>query len=104
MTEESWTRERLAEECQNALAEAAADPAIMARLPASVRRDIERAVGAPASSDVVVESEPWSIELLRRMTRSQFNARVKTGDLPPFDLAAQLLNERLRVAASKRAR
>lgn len=101
MTGEPWTRERLAEECQSALVDAAADPALMARLPASVRRDIERAVGAPASSEDVVVSEPWSIELLRRMTRREFNARVKGGDLPPFDLAAQLLNERLRVAAGK---
>lgn len=42
-----------------------------------------------------MENEPWSIELLRRMTRREFNARVQAGDLPPFDLAAQLLKERL---------
>jgi hypothetical protein len=40
-------------------------------------------------------NEPWSIELLRRMTRGQFNARVKAGDLPPVDLAMQLMTERL---------
>lgn len=42
-----------------------------------------------------MEIEPWSIELLRRMTRGQFNARVKAGDLPPVDLAMQLMTERL---------
>ncbi len=42
-----------------------------------------------------MQSEPWTIDLLRRMTRGQFNARVKTGDLPPVDLAMQLMTERL---------
>ena len=46
--------------------------------------------------------EPWSIELLRRMTRGQFNARVKAGDLPPVDVAVELLHERLKRAADRR--
>jgi len=49
-----------------------------------------------------MESEPWSIDLLRRMTRAEFNARVKRGDLPPVDMAAELLHERLRRAAGRR--
>lgn len=42
-----------------------------------------------------MQNEPWSIELLRKMTRREFNARVKAGDLPPTDLAMQLMTERL---------
>lgn len=48
-----------------------------------------------------MQNEPWSIELLRRMTREQFNARVKAGDLPPFEMAAELLNERLKRAIER---
>lgn len=49
-----------------------------------------------------MEIEPWSIELLRRMTRQQFNARVKAGDLPPVDMAVELLHERLKRAVERR--
>ena len=49
-----------------------------------------------------MESEPWSIDLLRRMTRQEFNARVKRGDLPPVDMAAQLMAERLGLAVERR--
>lgn len=49
-----------------------------------------------------MQSEPWSIELLRRMTRQEFNARVKAGDLPPVDLAMQLMTERLERAVDRR--
>jgi len=48
-----------------------------------------------------MQNEAWSIELLRRMTRQEFNARVKTGDLPPVDLAMQLMTERLEHRVNK---
>lgn len=51
----------------------------------------------------VMGNEPWSIELLRRMTRQQFNARVKAGDLPPVDMAVDLLHERLKRAVERRS-
>ena len=50
-----------------------------------------------------MENEPWSIELLRRMTRGQFNARVKAGDVPPIDLAMQLMTERLGLRHKRRS-
>lgn len=49
-----------------------------------------------------MQNEPWSIELLRRMTRREFSARVKAGDLPPSDIAMQLMAERLGRAARRR--
>lgn len=49
-----------------------------------------------------MDNEPWSIELLRGMTRGQFNARAKAGDLPPFELAAELLHERLKRTVERR--
>lgn len=49
-----------------------------------------------------MENQPWSIEVLRSMTREQYWKRVRAGDLPPVDLAAELLAERLRLAAGRR--
>lgn len=48
-----------------------------------------------------MQDEPWTIDLLRRMRRAEFNARVKRGDLPPVDLAAQLMAERLGLAVER---
>jgi len=48
-----------------------------------------------------MENEPWSIEVLRSMTREQYWKRVRAGDLPPVDLAAQLLRERLEKALAQ---
>ena len=49
-----------------------------------------------------MKDEPWSIEVLRSMTREQYWKRVRAGDLPPVELAAELLAERLRLAAARR--
>lgn len=43
----------------------------------------------------MMADDPWSIELLRRITRQQFNERIKAGDFPPLDLAMQLMMERM---------
>lgn len=40
-------------------------------------------------------SEPWTIERLRRMTRGEFEQHIKRGDLPPPDVAAAFLKEKL---------
>lgn len=51
-----------------------------------------------------MQNEPWSIELLRRMTRREFNGRVKRGDLPPADIAVAFLKERLERAVDRTRR
>ena len=42
-----------------------------------------------------MQNEPWTMERLRKMTRQEFRECEKRGDLPPFELAAQLITERL---------
>ncbi len=42
-----------------------------------------------------MSDEPWTIERMRRMTREQFNERIKRGDLPPTDVAVAFMQERL---------
>lgn len=49
-----------------------------------------------------MEDEPWSIEVLRSMTREQYWKRIRAGDLPPVELAAELMTERLRLAVGRR--
>ena len=72
--------------CRKAVEDIASDPDAMAALPDSVRAAVsERA-----------EPQPWTIERLRGMTRQEFRACVKRGDLPPAEIAAQLFEERLR--------
>lgn len=46
MTGEPWTRERLAEECRRVIADIQQDTALLAKLPARVRRDIAAHVDA----------------------------------------------------------
>lgn len=46
MTDQPWTRERLAEECSRVIADIQQDAALLAKLPASVRRDIDAHVSA----------------------------------------------------------
>lgn len=42
-----------------------------------------------------MSDEPWTIERMRKMTREQFNERIKRGDLPPTDVAVAFMQERL---------
>lgn len=46
MTGEPWTRERLAEECSRLIADIQQDAALIAKLPAPMRRDIDAHVSA----------------------------------------------------------
>ena len=39
---------------------------------------------------------------MRRMTRGEFEQRIKRGDLPPSDVAAAFLKERLEQAVERR--
>lgn len=46
MTAEPWTRERLAGECSRVIADIQQDAALLAKLPARFRRDIDTHVAA----------------------------------------------------------
>jgi hypothetical protein len=51
-----------------------------------------------------MQNEPWTMERLRKMTRQEFRECEKRGDLPPAELAVELVAERLgmRVERGKR--
>lgn len=47
-----------------------------------------------------MRNEPWTMERLRRMTRQEFWECRRRGDLPPPDLAARLMSERLGLSSA----
>lgn len=49
-----------------------------------------------------MSDEPWTIERLRRMTRGEFEQHIKRGDIPPSDVAAAFLKEKLDRAVERR--
>ncbi len=51
-----------------------------------------------------MQDEPWTMDRLRSMTRREFQECVKRGDLPPADLASELIAERLSLATKRRQR
>lgn len=79
--------------CRRAVEDVAADPAKLARLPAKLQAEVLAITGAGPM--------PWTIERLRTMTRGEFQECVSRGDLPPPDLAAQLVAERLAERAER---
>jgi hypothetical protein len=90
------TTEEMRAACRQAIDDIAADPEKLARLPAAVRDKVA------ALSDAA--PLPWTIERLRTMTRQEFQECVRRGDLPPPDLAAQLVAERLGERAERERR
>lgn len=90
------TTDEMRAACRQAIEDIAADPEKLARLPAAVRDRVAAMSGAAAL--------PWTIERLRSMTRREFQECVRRGDLPPPDLAAQLVAERLAERAEREQR
>src|SRR3546814_10524645 len=76
MTGEPWTRERLAEECSRVVADIQQDAALVAKLPARMRRDIDAHVAALRATE---RSEEHTSELqsLMRISYAVFCLKKK---------------------------
>lgn len=51
-----------------------------------------------------MQNEPWTMERLRKMTRQEFRECEKRGDLPPVELAVELVAERLGMRVERERR
>jgi len=90
------TTDEMRAACRQAIEDLAADPEKLARLPAKV---LDKVVAITGSAPL-----PWTIERLRTMTRREFQECVRRGYLPPPELAAQLVAERLGERAERERR